>query len=197
MLINNMYYIGLLSFFLELLATEQMTLLLQSESWNLPFCNAHSYVKNTLWSTGWLQWKYKMLNGCISQMECLTISCWPLFLIVTIMKNCTSCKTEHQEVFHFLFPHGLITMFLVGGLSISVFLHVTSFAGMGHTASHWSKWRTLYEPEKQIWDTFVPKSLNFLRKSRFCVFQTALHFNVWALNWPSIKTAFCFRDTAI
>lgn len=64
--------------------------------------------------------------------------------------------------------------------------HVISCVGMGHRASHWSKSRTLYEPEQQIWDTFVPETLNFFKKRWVCVFQTALHFNVWALNCLTI-----------
>jgi hypothetical protein len=65
-------------------------------------------------------------------------------------------------------------------------LHVISFVGMGHTASHWPKSRTFYEPKQQIWDTLVPETLNFLRKCWVCAFQTALHFNVWALDCLTI-----------
>lgn len=53
-------------FFLGLLATEQMTLVLQRDWWYHPCCNAQSCVKNTLCSEGLSQRKYIMLNGCIS-----------------------------------------------------------------------------------------------------------------------------------
>jgi hypothetical protein len=54
----------------------------------------------------WLYLLNRMFDSCT------------LFLRVTITKS-TSCKIEQLQVFHFLFPHGLTSMFLVGVLSIS------------------------------------------------------------------------------
>ena len=44
---------------------------------------------------------------------CLTMSCCPLCLCVTVMKTCTACKMEHRHILR-----GLTAALLVGGLGV-------------------------------------------------------------------------------
>jgi len=53
-----------------------------------------------------------------SWKECLIISCFLLFLSVTIMNNITLCKMEHHNIVRFLFLRGLLTILLFLGLGV-------------------------------------------------------------------------------
>jgi len=97
-----------------------------------------------------------------------------------LWSKCTSCKIKHQQVFHFLFPHDLTTMFLVGGLRIRahMWFHVRRWATEKITdqnQEHFMNWNNKFE-------TLLSLRLSTSSRTVESVFQTALHFNVWGLN---------------
>jgi len=62
------------------------------------------------------------------------ISCFSLFLSVTIVKNFTSCEMEQYHTLPFQFVLGLRIIFMVGGLGVEDqknSLRVIYFCGVG------------------------------------------------------------------
>jgi len=51
-------------------------------------------------------------DDCTTVM-CLTMSCCPMFLCVTVTKTCPACKMEHRHILS-----GLTVILLVGGLGV-------------------------------------------------------------------------------